>query len=172
MSGCGSSGGTTSTQALSCVNAQTGNRASCGATGSETRSEYRMARQMLNSKPPPEVQKPPKPKPKPKAKPKSKPPPPPPPDPKQAALEKTVKCMQGIPLLQVKHVSLSQGGFEVFADVDEGGGNAEVVVLSSHSAAESYANSMGNSVVGNLTVATYAYRGSQNFQASVEGCLA
>jgi hypothetical protein len=67
---------------------------------------------------------------------------------------------------------VSQGGFEVFADVDSGGGNAEVVALSSHSGAESYANSVGSSVVGNLAVATYAYKGSNDFQAAVEGCLA
>ncbi len=93
--------------------------------------------------------------------------------PRQAALERTIKCLKSIPLVRVDTSVGPLADFEVFADVDRGGGNAQVAVFSSHAQAVKYANSgVGSGVVGDLAAAIYTYKGSPAFQAAVEGCLA
>lgn len=109
--------------------------------------------------------------PPPKPKPKPKPPPPPSPSPKQAALAKTTKCLQSIPLLKVDTSGGSLADIEVSADVDTGGGNAFIAVFSSHAEAVKYSQSLNNGAVGNLAGAIFNYKGSQEFQTAVKGCL-
>ena len=97
------------------------------------------------------------------------PPKPPPLSPKQVAQQKTISCLRGIPLLTVKPGSL---GIEVYASVNEGGGNAEIAVFGTPEAAQRYASRGGNAAeVGTLAVAL-TYKGSPSFQEAVSGCLA
>ena len=65
----------------------------------------------------------------------------------------------------------SSRDLEVHADVQTGGGNALITVFPSHAGAMKYSQTFKDGAVGNLAGLIYDYRGSQDFQAAVEGCL-
>src|SRR3954451_8389634 len=109
--------------------------------------------------------------PTPKVKPLKPRPAPPPPNPKEAALEKTTKCLQRTPLLKVDTHGGTLADLQVSADLDIGGGNAQIAVFSSHDQAVKYSQSVNNGAVGDLAAAVFTYKGSQNFQTAVQGCL-
>src|SRR3954447_403801 len=95
----------------------------------------------------------------------------PPPNREEAALEETTKCLQGTPRLKVDTNGGSLADLQVSADLDIGGGNAQIAVFSSHDQAVKYSKPFNNGAVGNLAAAVFTYKGSQNFQTAVQGCL-
>lgn len=112
----------------------------------------------------------PAPAPEPKLKSKPKPPPAPSPSPRQVALQQTISCLQGIPLLHVE-TGGSLSDIDVHADVQTGGGNAMIVVFPTHAGAVKYSHTFNAGAVGNLDGLIWNYKGSQEFQAAVRGCL-
>jgi hypothetical protein len=90
---------------------------------------------------------------------------------RQVALEETTKCLQSIPLLKVDTSGGPLADLDVHADLQAGGGNAMITVFPTHAGAEKYAHTFNAGAVGNLAGLIYNYKGSQDFQAAVEGCL-
>ena len=93
------------------------------------------------------------------------------PSPREVAKAQTINCLQSIPLLKVDTSGGPLAEIEVHADVPAGGGNAMITVFPSHAGALKYSRTFNSGAVGNLAGAIYNYKGSQDFQAAVEGCL-
>ena len=98
-------------------------------------------------------------------------PPAPAPSPREVAKAETINCLQSIPLLKVDTSGGPLAEIEVHADLSAGGGNAMITVFPSHAGALKYSRTFNSGAVGNLAGAIYNYKGSQDFQAAVEGCL-